>query len=117
MDPRAGGAVNVVILLLICIILPSSDRRADNSLSTSDASVYARKDTEIRSETIAEGFTIFLLGLFKKVCLADSLSPYVGRVFDAAAAGHSISFFPAWQAALGYTLQIYFDFSDIRIWL
>ena len=55
--------------------------------------------------------TIFAIGLFKKVVLADGIALYVPEGFNAAAAGGSLSFFPAWMAALAYTLQIYFDFS------
>ncbi len=60
---------------------------------------------------IAHGLTLFLLGLFKKVCLADGFSPYVATVFTAASQGASINFLAAWGGALSYTLQLYFDFS------
>ena len=57
------------------------------------------------------GFTIFALGLFKKVVLADGVSIYANPVFGAAEAGIALSFAEAWGGALAYTLQIYFDFS------
>lgn len=57
------------------------------------------------------GFTIFTLGLFKKVVLADGVSVYANPVFGAAEAGIALSFAEAWGGALAYTLQIYFDFS------
>ncbi len=57
------------------------------------------------------GLTIFTIGLFKKVGVADSLAPYANAVFDAAAGGHASTFFEAWSGALAYTLQLYFDFS------
>lgn len=60
---------------------------------------------------ISAGITIFSIGLFKKVVLADSLSPIVHSVFGEAATGGEISFFVAWGGALAYTLQLYFDFS------
>lgn len=60
---------------------------------------------------LAVGVTLFVLGLFKKVVLADGMAQYVSPVFGAAAAGDSISLLPAWMAAVGFTLQIYFDFS------
>jgi D-alanyl-lipoteichoic acid acyltransferase DltB (MBOAT superfamily) len=59
----------------------------------------------------AVGLTLFVLGLFKKVVLADGIAQYVSPVYDAAAAGQTISLIPAWVAAIGFTLQIYFDFS------
>lgn len=57
------------------------------------------------------GLTIFLLGLFKKVVLADSAGLYATPVFDAAENGELLSFFVAWGGALSYTFQLYFDFS------
>ncbi len=57
------------------------------------------------------GLTIFLIGLFKKVVLADNLGPVASGVFGAAAAGEPLHFFLAWQGAIAYTLQLYFDFS------
>jgi len=60
---------------------------------------------------LAVGMTLFVIGLFKKVVLADGVAAYVTPVFAAAASGESVSMFPAWIAAIGFTLQIYFDFS------
>jgi len=57
------------------------------------------------------GFTIFSLGLFKKVVLADGISVFANPVFGAAEAGIPLSIIEAWGGALAYTLQIYFDFS------
>ena len=62
-------------------------------------------------ENIAVGMTIFSLGLFKKVVLADGVSIYATPVFDASEAGIALTFFEAWTGALAYTLQLYFDFS------
>ncbi len=60
---------------------------------------------------LAAGLTIFLLGLGKKVLIADNLSVYADPAFAAAAAGQSLSFIEAWGGTLAYTLQLYFDFS------
>jgi alginate O-acetyltransferase complex protein AlgI len=60
---------------------------------------------------VAVGLTIFIIGLFKKVGLADSIAIYATPIFTAADGGESIHFFQAWGAALAYTLQLYFDFS------
>jgi D-alanyl-lipoteichoic acid acyltransferase DltB (MBOAT superfamily) len=60
---------------------------------------------------IALGLSIFCLGLAKKVLIADSLSPHVGPVFDAAARGEALTAAAAWGAAYAYTAQLYFDFS------
>lgn len=57
------------------------------------------------------GISIFALGLFKKVVIADSAALLSSPIFDAAALGQQPDFVQAWIATLGYTLQIYFDFS------
>jgi len=62
-------------------------------------------------EYLTVGLTIFFMGLFKKVILADNIAGYASPVFTLAEQGQSIGFFTAWQAALAYTLQLYFDFS------
>lgn len=54
------------------------------------------------------GISIFVLGLFKKVVIADSLSPYVSQAFDSV---QGLSIMHSWIASLSYTFQIYFDFS------
>lgn len=59
----------------------------------------------------AVGATIFVIGLAKKVVVADGMAPYANAVFNAAHAGVSPTFFEAWTGALAYTFQLYFDFS------
>lgn len=62
-------------------------------------------------QNISIGLSIFMLGLFKKTVLADGIAQYSTPVFDAAAAGQTLTFFEAWGGALAYTFQLYFDFS------
>ncbi|MBL1174403.1 MBOAT family O-acyltransferase [Pantanalinema sp. GBBB05] len=65
-----------------------------------------------KSDNLAIGLTLFSLGLFKKVVLADGVAPYANQVFTAASQPDvSLTFFEAWIGALAYTLQLYFDFS------
>lgn len=63
------------------------------------------------SEQRWKGAAFFIVGLFKKACIADSLSPYTDRVFDLANAGGAIGFYQAWCGVFSYGLQLYFDFS------
>ncbi len=58
---------------------------------------------------LALGLQIFAVGLFKKVGLADNLSDDANRVFNSA--HRALYATDAWQAALDYAFQIYFDFS------
>ncbi len=60
---------------------------------------------------LAAGTTLFLLGLFKKVMIADEIGPYGTPIFEAAQAGVALTFLEAWGGALAYTFQLYFDFS------
>ncbi|RFP19490.1 MULTISPECIES: MBOAT family protein [unclassified Duganella] len=62
----------------------------------------------LNAADVAVGLSIFVLGLAKKVLLADPLSTLVGPVF---AAGAHPQLVEAWIGTLGYTFQLYFDFS------
>lgn len=57
----------------------------------------------------AVGFTIFAIGLAKKVLIADNLAAYASPGFSADS--QLPTFFLAWGSALAYTFQLYFDFS------
>ena len=65
----------------------------------------------LKAKHLTVGITIFALGLFKKVVLADGVAVYATPVFDAAEAGTVLTLFDAWGGALAYSLQLYFDFS------
>ncbi len=60
---------------------------------------------------LSVGTSIFVIGLAKKVLVADEVSGYATQVYSAAAAAEPINFAQAWMGTLAYTLQIYFDFS------
>ena len=64
-----------------------------------------------RAEMISTGLTLFLVGLVKKVVLADGIAPVASLVFDATAAGGSPGTAEAWAATLAYSFELYFDFS------
>ncbi len=63
------------------------------------------------SNLIAQGIAFFIIGLFKKVIMADSMASYASPVFNAAEKGIVIPFLEAWTGSVAYTFQIYFDFS------
>ncbi len=65
----------------------------------------------VNGANTAAGLAIFALGLFKKIVMADGVSPYADAVFNAAEAGVVLSGGEAWLGALAYTFQLYFDFS------
>lgn len=66
---------------------------------------------QLKSKNLTVGLSIFFIGLFKKVVLADTIAEYATPVFDVAEQGIALTFFEAWGAALAYTFQLYFDFS------
>ena len=65
----------------------------------------------LRAENLAIGFTIFAIGLFKKVVLADEIAVFATAVFVGAENDIPATFFEAWGGALAYSFQLYFDFS------
>lgn len=62
----------------------------------------------IQPEMIANGLYLLLFGLFKKLIIADNLAKYVDPAFSNVGV---LQIMDAWTAAVGYTLQLYFDFS------
>lgn len=70
------------------------------------ASIY-----KFSHQALAIGLTVFIAGLFKKVIFADRISEYSNLAFAAASQGIELTFSESWVGALGYTLQLYFDFS------
>ena len=72
---------------------------------------FHRASARFDAENVAVGLTLFAFGLFKKVVLADTIAPSVTAVFTHASTGAPVSLLPGWMAALGFTFQIYFDFS------
>jgi alginate O-acetyltransferase complex protein AlgI len=63
------------------------------------------------AERLSRGLILFLIGLVKKVVLADKLAEIATPLFALIADGKSLTLAEAWVAAGGYTLQLYFDFS------
>ena len=73
---------------------------------------YAKPDrVRLTYENVSVGLTIFTIGLFKKVALADPMGAYADIVFDAADHGDAVSFVSAWAGSAAFALEIYFDFS------
>ena len=67
-----------------------------------------------RKETLndfLDGLERFVIGLAKKVLLANSFAVVADRIFAFSEDGNSISVSAAWLGAICYTLQIFYDFS------
>lgn len=63
------------------------------------------------AKNISIGTTIFIIGLFKKIAIADTIAYSSTPVFEFVSSTGSIRTIDAWLGALSYTFQIYFDFS------
>ncbi|MCB2102946.1 MAG: MBOAT family protein [Rhodobacterales bacterium] len=76
-------------------IIPQFERRGARRLHLSD---------------MAAGAAIFVIGLQKKVVLADGMAIHADALFNGAGAA-APTLLPAWIGTLAYAFQIYFDFS------
>ncbi len=73
---------------------------------------FTNQDSKLLDPSrIATALSVFGIGLFKKLALADSIAPFADTVFNGAAGGATVGMDAAWVGALAYTLQLYFDFS------
>lgn len=63
---------------------------------------------KINIDSISEGFRRFIIGLFKKVVIANQIAVAVGTCFDESV---SLSTPLAWFGSICFMLQLYFDFS------
>lgn len=63
---------------------------------------------QVNWENMARGVSLFIIGLSKKVLIADSFIAYVQKGFSQP---DSLTFISAWLTAIAYMMQIYFDFS------
>lgn len=74
-----------------------------------------------RKETLNDffdGFARFIIGLCKKVLLANSFAILADQAFNTVRDGETISVMFGWLGAIAYTFQIFFDFcgySDMAI--
>lgn len=57
------------------------------------------------------GMSIFIIGLFKKVVIADTLAVYADAGYSMLKGGQPLGIASAWITVLCYSLQIYYDFS------
>ena len=77
--------------------------------------ILQQLDVPVRERTgtvqVVVGLTMFAMGLFKKMVLADNVAPYAGTLFGAASSHAAFGAGDAWTGAVAYTLQLYFDFS------
>ena len=74
-------------------------------------------DSAPREEWFAKGIAFFVIGLIRKVMIADHIAEYINPMLHSYP---TMGFAGAWVTALGYTCQLYFDFagySDMAVGL
>lgn len=76
-------------------------QRANNLLS------QVMNPRQVTRQHWVDGMHLICWGFFKKVYVADNLSPLVDRTFGQTA----VAGFPAWMAVYAFAIQIYCDFS------
>lgn len=62
----------------------------------------------IKTSNLAVGLSIFVIGMAKKVLLADTIAPIADHAFDG---WRHLELWSSWIGAIAYSMQIYFDFS------
>jgi D-alanyl-lipoteichoic acid acyltransferase DltB (MBOAT superfamily) len=63
---------------------------------------------KVKIRNIILGLTVFIIGLFKKVVIADTFSKWANAGFDSAS---NLTMIEGWFTSLSYTFQLYYDFS------
>lgn len=70
---------------------------------------FAQKENKyINYENLLRGSLLVMLGLVKKVVIADTFAIWANNGFDIAT---TLNFAEAWITSLSYTFQLYYDFS------
>ena len=69
------------------------------------------KGLRFNQKNLHIGLCYFVLGLAKKVLIADQCATYANPIFQATESGMILSISEAWMGTLAYSFQLYFDFS------
>ena len=72
------------------------------------------RDRKVTFDDVAVGVNRFVIGMAKKLIIANNLAVVVDEIFELIKTGRGLYETPAlmaWVGAIGYMLQIYYDFS------
>ena len=114
-SPRRGRRARLSRILLLRDVLPAAAGRPDHP---PQRDLFARSRapgrSPIKPSNFMLGLTIFVIGLFKKVVLADDFAPSVASVLRCRRRRRDRSTSSlAWQGAIAFKFQLYFDFSGV----
>ena len=105
----AKGETQSVNFFRILLYLSFFPRLTSGPLQkASEFFLQIENERKITKENLSAGIQIYLLGLFKKLVLADRLLLFVNEVY---ATPNAFSGASIWLAIISYSLLIYFDFS------
>lgn len=74
-------------------------------------SVMRRGFGRFRRSDLEVGLTLVLIGMAKKLVIADRLAPMAANLFSVTSTGATADPVTAWMGVMAYFLQLYFDFS------
>ena len=103
---RVGVQRNFFYLTLYVSFFPQLIAGPIVRYQTVESEIRSRKETV---EDAAAGARRFIIGLSKKVLLANALAPIAEAIYAGSPDVYGTAMY--WAAALAYTFQIYFDFS------
>jgi len=103
----------IFLLSILCAanVFAQTDSTNVNNLEAVEVKggKFEFRKKRLKSEEICKALCLISFGLFKKVIIADYLSKSVNSL--AAVPGDSMYMMEAWLFSVGYSLQLYFDFS------
>lgn len=101
-EEKSGNLIDVAIYISNFLTIVSGP------LSTYKEELpYIRKKVETKNESVYKGLERFVIGLGKKVIIADYLGVLVSQCFLSS----DLSVLMTWTGAIAYMLQLFFDFS------
>ena len=102
---KEKGALNYALFVTFFPHLIAGPVLHHKEMMPQFASLQGRKPQALM---VGNGMFLLMMGLFKKLVVADNLAQYVDPAF---ANVNVMEIMDAWTAAIGYSLQLYFDFS------
>jgi D-alanyl-lipoteichoic acid acyltransferase DltB (MBOAT superfamily) len=110
-DSYKGETSSYTPLEFACFVMYFPQLIAGPIVHHSELIPQLRQRLQITALGLSAGLCLFTLGLLKKIVLADPLAHFSDTLFNVASGGQGQPLILSWSAAIGFSLQIYFDFS------
>ena len=102
---KCAAQKNIFNIWLYVMFFPKVVQGPIMRYSDFELQLYGRV---INITTVDQGFQRFIIGMFKKIFIANQLTSLVSYSFDNI---HGVGTVPAWLGIIAYLLQLYYDFS------